>query len=621
MVLEYRIDVRHPASREIGVRLKVRVEDLPARVGGGDASLDLFLPTWTPGSYLQREFSRHLTRVVATDEDGGAPLPCRKVAKNRFRILLAASTRQVRVSYGVYAHELSVRTADLTADHAFWNHACVLLWPVGRLALAARLHVLLPGAWQLVCALPRGEIVDQGELREESGAITGPRPAIADTRSEVLLANGLDEVCDSPCLAGIFQRVEWLALGVPHAITLDGLGSIPVPPSLIKDLTAIIEAAAAVFGGALPYSSYEILTLFTADGHGGLEHAASTTLLVSRTSFSSPKGYREFLSLVAHELFHAWNVKRLRPVEFWRYDYEAENYTSFLWLIEGWTAYYDDLLCARAGLMPRSDYLGVAAKNVNAMLAAPGRLRLSLEESSFDAWIRLYRPDENTRNSSQNYYGNGAVAAMCLDLVIRRDSRGQRCLDHVLAQLYESTFAKGRGYDSDDVQRVVTAVGGESATKVLSELVADRLDPPLESLLSAFGLRVQWRDTDRPFVGVQFEAGNTVIASVIAGSPAHTAGLHPGDEILALQNLRVDANRWTDVLAALAKAGDPVVALVARRGLVRTCTLQLRNSPGTMAIEVDAGASPEARALLDSWLPADKVSPSPTNPEQAAASH
>jgi predicted metalloprotease with PDZ domain len=626
VVLEYRIDVLHPASREIGIQLTIRTEDMGGRSGSGGDSLDLFLPTWTPGSYLQREFARHLSRVAAADADSGAPLRCRKVSKNRFRILLAANTRQVRVSYGVYAHELSVRTADLTADHAFWNHACLLLWPVDQLELRARLHVVFPRTWQLACALPRDEHSAPsgvGELCKmvEPGEVGDAATAARDSRSVVLLARGMDEVCDSPCLLGNFHRVEWVVRGVPHAIALDGLDAIPVPPSLSKDLAAIVEAAAAVFGGPLPYSSYEILTMFTADGHGGLEHAASTTLLVSRTSFSTPKGYREFLSLVAHELFHAWNVKRLRPVEFWHYDYEAENYTDFLWLIEGWTAYYDDLLCARAALMSRSDYLGIVAKNVNAMLAAPGRLRLSLEESSFDAWIRLYRPDENTRNSSQNYYGNGAVAAMCLDLVIRRDSRGQRSLDHVLAQLYESTFANGRGYDRDDVRRVLTAVGGESAVQVLAELVTDSLDPPLESLLSTFGLRVQWRDTDRPFVGVQFESGNTVIASVIAGSPAHAAGLHPGDEILALQNLRVDASRWADVLAALAKVGAPVAALIARRGIVKTCKLQLRNAPGTMAIEVDTAASPEARALLDAWLPADKVATTESNPERVAASN
>lgn len=586
MALEYRIEVLNPASREIEVQLTLHVDEVGREDGTGD--LQLFLPTWTPGSYLQREFARHLSRISATDGETGRPLPCSKISKNRFRVGLDPATIRARIRYRVYAHELTVRTADLTARHAFWNHACLLLWPVDQPGLAARLVVVFPRTWQLACALERGgpEAVDQ-----------------PDTRAIELQATGLDRVHDSPCLLGEFVRFDWSVQGVPHSIILDDLAGISLPNSLRDDLTAIVRQVSAVFGGPLPYPRYLFLVLCTSDGHGGLEHAESTVLLVSRTSFASAKGYREFLSLAAHELFHAWNVKRLRPVEFWRYDYEKENYTEFLWLIEGWTAYYDDLVCVRAGLMSRADYWEAVAKNINGMLAAPGRLRLSLRESSYDAWIRLYRPDENTRNSSQNYYGNGAVAAMYLDLTIRRDSGGKRCLDHVLAGLYATTYQRGRGYDLEDVHRALRDVGGESSVRCLADLIDDRLDPALEPLLQSFGLKLQVRDAERPFLGVQFEAGSTVVASVTFDSPAFVGGVQPGDEILALRGLRVDANRWPDVLAAAAKVGDAVDILLARRGVISSCQVQLRKSPGSVAIEVDLAAPKSALALLDDWVP------------------
>jgi predicted metalloprotease with PDZ domain len=371
---------------------------------------------------------------------------------------------------------------------------------------------------------------------------------------------------------------------------------------LLSDLRSIVETAAAVFGGELPYASYLFLCLFAADGHGGLEHADSTTLLMSRTSLSSEKGYREFLSLAAHELFHSWNVKRMRPVEFWTYDYETENYTELLWLIEGWTAYYDDLLCLRAGLISRSDYLAIIAKNITTMLAAPGRYQLTLQESSLDAWIRLYRPDANTRNSSQNYYVNGAIAAMCLDLLVRRKT-GTQCLDDVLRELYVATFGRNRGYTMDDVLAAVRKIAGDEAVRALLDLVAKSLEPDLKLLLADFGIRLVAREADRPHLGITFETGSTTVATVTAGAAAFLAGIAPGDEVLAIQNLRVDAARWSDVFQTTAKVDAPLEVLLSRRGVVTRCTAVPRRGPGTIVLEVDESATQSRQTLRDRWLP------------------
>lgn len=587
MLLDYRIDASRPELRELAVTLEFALA--AGRPGGAGQSL--FLATWTPGSYLIREYARHLGPVTACDAATGAALACRKTSKNRFEVATAVTTQRIRVHYRVYAHELTVRTADVTAEHAFWNHACTLLWPVGEPVRPARLRIEHPAHWQLACSLP--VVADATDT-----AGTGNR---AQTATTTLRADDLDRALDAPCLLGTLVRREWDVDGVPHAIVFDGLAGVQPPATLGDDLRRIVTSARAVFDGPLPYASYVFLCLCSADGHGGLEHADSSTLLVSRTAFASDKGYREFLGLAAHELFHAWNVKRMRPEEFWRYDYEHENHTELLWLIEGWTAYYDDLICRRAGLLRREDYLALLAKNIDTLRATPGRFQLSLGASSFDAWIRLYRPDENTRNSSQNYYLNGSLAALCLDLLLRGGSAGIG-LDEVVRRLYRRSHDQGRGYTRADVDAVLLEVGGPDAVRRLAELVDGPLDPDFGAALAAVGIRLVDKERERPQLGVTFAPGGTTIAAVEAGSPAYEAALAPGDEVLAIEQLRVDAGRWQEVWKTVAHVDTPVEILVARRGVITRCTARPQRGRGNASLELDPDATPEQRRARDAWL-------------------
>lgn len=575
-----------PASSEVLVSLELAASSQP---GATDSDLLLFLPTWTPGSYLVREFSRHLSQVQAEDAASGTPLTCLKTSKNRFAVRCPASTARVRLRYRVYAHELTVRTADVTGEHAFWNHACVLLWPVGGDGLTARITVELPDGWDFACAL---------QATEPAGR------ASAGTHRVGLLAVSMERAYDAPFLAGRLTRQRWQSRGIEHEVVIDGIATVPVPDKLLGDLQRVVESAGAVFQGPLPYARYSFLCLFTADGHGGLEHSDSTVLLAARTSLHSERGYREFLALAAHELFHAWNVKRMRPVEFWRYDYEKENYTRLLWLLEGWTAYYDDLLCFRAGLTSRADYLAVLAKSIQTLSGNPGRLRLSLADSSYDAWIRLYRPDENTRNSSQNYYVNGSIAAMCMDLHVRRHTQGKRSLDDVLRRLFAATYGAGRGLTEEDVWAAFASEADAAVAQQARQLVNGGFDPELTPLLHAFGVKLEARDTDRPYLGLQFDSGQTTVASVTAGSPASAAGLQAGDEILAIDSLRVDSSRWQDVFQAVARVDQPLQVLISRRGVVQTRNATPARGPGTVALAVDEKANEEAAALREGWLPA-----------------
>lgn len=576
--LAFHIDVTQPAERQLRVRATWSEP--------GADRVEFFLPTWTPGSYLLREYARHLSSVRAYVPGTDRELDCRKVAKNRWSVVGAAAGVELR--YRVYAHELTVRTADVDAQHAYWNHTCVLLWPCGQRDAAASIVVDHPTDWSLSCSLPA-----------EASARDGHRRC-------TLSASNLDEALDAPVLIGRTERLEWQVDGVDHAIELDGLAAVRPPATLTEDLAAIVRAARDVFGGDLPYPRYVFQALFAGDGYGGLEHRDSSTLLMPRTSLTTTKGYRDFLGLAAHELFHAWNVKRMRPVEFWDYDYEAENYTRLLWLMEGWTAYYDDLLVTRAGLMSHQDYCVAMAKNVQGMRASPGRLVLSLEDSSFDAWIRLYRPDENTRNSSQNYYGNGAVAAMCLDLGIRRATDGERSLDDVLRALWQSTYRQGRGYEVEDVHRAITEVAGQELVPMLVRLVSGALDPELGGWLEDVGLRLEAHEAGKPHLGVALKAGTTKVASVTRDGPACRGGVAPADELLAIQGLRVASSTWQTVFGSVAQAGEPVALLVSRRGVVRTLEVTPGESPGTAKLVLDPSPTPAQLRSRESWLGAEK---------------
>ena len=551
----------------------------------GEAEVELFLPTWTPGSYLLREYARHLSQVTATACDDQRSLRCVKTSKNRFAVATDGAD-SVQLSYRVYAHELTVRTAHLDDSHAYWNNACLLLWPTGQRQLPARITIEHAPDWTLTCSL----------------AATPAEPAATGYTATTLHADDLDDALDAPILIGKTQRLEWTVNEVPHAIVLDGLEGIAPPATLVEDLTKVVDHAAAVFGGSLPYDHYVFMALFTGEGYGGLEHRDSTTLLMARTSLTTASGYREFLGLAAHELFHAWNVKRMRPVEFWNYDYEQENYTKLLWLMEGWTAYYDDLILVRAGLTSRTEYLATMAKNIQSMSASPGRLELSLEDSSFDAWIRLYRPDENTRNSSQNYYGNGAVVAMCLDILIRRASDGNSSLDAVLSKLYETTFQRGKGYEVADVYRIIEQLANADVVAQLIQLTTGPLDPQLAEILIDVGVEITRSNSGKPFLGVGFRSGSTIIASVIKDSPAAHGGLAPDDELLAIEGLRVKSSNWQTTLSAVARIDEPVEILVTRRGRIQSLQVTPIAGQGTVKLQLSENPSTPQQTASKSWL-------------------
>src|SRR5919107_1608080 len=404
----------------------LEVEVAIKRAASGRQEERLVMPVWTPGSYMIREFERHVQDFAATDA-AGQPLKWEKTNKNTWRVVTNGA-RDWRATYRVYANELSVRTSELNSGHAFWNNANILMYLDGYLQSPSTVRVLAPDVWKVATGLP---------------AVLGQK--------NTFRAENFDVLYDSPFEVTNFKTLVFNVKGVAHRIVIDGEGNYD-PERMRRDVQKIVETQVELMGSEVPYRDYTFILHLRADAGGGLEHLNSTALGYPRFGFRIERGdratsaapnttgtpqrdYRGFLSLVSHEFFHLWNVKRIRPDVLGPFDYTQENYTKLLWVAEGITDYYADLVLRRAGLITESEFLSATARAMQNLQNTPGRLVLSVEESSYDAWIKYYRQDENSVNSQISYYDKGAILGLLLDLEIRKRSNNAKSLDDVLRYL------------------------------------------------------------------------------------------------------------------------------------------------------------------------------------------
>ena len=615
-MIRYRLDLdapQGPQAHRFRVTLTV---PQPA------AEQRLSLPVWIPGSYLVREFARHLSGVQALQ--GGQVLPLEQLDKATWRVRCAGRGALV-VSYVVHAHDASVRAAWLDAQRGFFNGTSVFLRAHGREDQPHRLELgPLPRGWEIATALA---------------------PVLG--RARTFEAADYGELVDHPVELGSFWRGHFKARGVLHEFVV--AGSLPGfdGERLTADTRRICEAqidfwhgeprrrgAPAPSAGAHspsrpPFSRYVFLLNAVDEGYGGLEHRASTALIAGRRDLprlgAEPlgEGYTTLLGLISHEYFHTWNVKRLRPAEFTRYDYAAENYTELLWFFEGFTSYYDDLILRRCGLIDEAKYLKLVAKTVNQVLGTPGREVQSVAQASFDAWVKYYRPDENTLNATVSYYTKGSLVALLLDLTLRREGRGT--LDDVMRGLWaRSAAATGspppaqggnvrRGGARDlrpggpiteaDIAAVLQTVGRRSYAAELADWVHGTGELPLREALAALG--VGWSE-DKPTLAQRLgarlsEAGGALkLQSVLRDGAAERAGLAAGDELVALDGWRL---RRTDDLVAL-QALERSLPLLAARDQ-RLLSLTLPASPAVAgAVQLAPIPEPDAaaRARRSAWL-------------------
>jgi predicted metalloprotease with PDZ domain len=545
----------------------------------GRGSIEMMMAVWTPGSYLVREYSRHVEGVAASTSSGRTAT-VEKTDKNRWRITTGGAP-SVTVSYRVYGREMSVRTNWVEAGFALINGAPTFLTLADS---AARPHevVLNPAAgWRRsFTGLPA---LDGGEHRYR--------------------APDFDTLVDSPILLGNPAVYEFSVDGKPHYLVNEGESGVFDGARAARDFEAIVREQRR-FWGPLPYDKYVLLNLIT-EASGGLEHRNSTVLMTSRWATRTRRPYLSWLELASHELFHVWNVKRLRPVELGPFDYENENHTRSLWMAEGVTDYLAELLVHRADLSTNDEYLDSLSTKIEELQTTPGREVQSAELASFDAWIRYYRPDENSPNVSISYYTKGAVVAFLLDAKIRTATGGVKSLDDVMRAAY-AKYSGPRGFTPDEFRRVAEEVAGTSLQAFWDSAIEGTSELDYSEALETFGLRFRAAPgTDgRPWLGVttRNDGGRLLVSQVRRETPAMAAGLNVDDEILAIDDFRVRADQLATRLDQY-KPGDKVAFLVARRDrLLRLDVTLGAESPRAWRLEVDPAATDAQKARLGEWL-------------------
>ena len=553
-------------------------------------TVELMMPVWTPGSYLVREYARHVEAVAARDEAGG-PLAVEKSAKNRWRIRTAGGPR-VTVTYRVYGREMSVRTNWIDAEFALINGAPTFLTVAGQLSRPHEVTVTLPPAWtQALTALP-------------------PLPGQPRYRSHRFRAPDYDTLVDSPMVLGNPAVHEFVVDGTRHALVNVGAAGVFDGAQAARDLEKVVLEHRRMWG-ALPYERYLFFNMITEAG-GGLEHASSSVLMTSRWATRTRKAYVSWLQLASHEFFHAWNVKRLRPVELGPFDYERENTTRSLWVVEGITDYYGDLAVHRAGLADQQEYLEALSDTVKTLQTTPGRQVQAVDMSSYDAWVRYYRPDENSPNVAISYYTKGYVLAWLLDARIRDVTKGATSLDDVMRAAY-GLYSGARGYTQQEFQAVAEQVAGASLTDFWAQGVSGVAELDYARALAALGLRFkpieppkdgEKKDGPKAHLGAvtRTENGRLLVSQVHRGTPAFEAGLNVDDEIVGIDDFRVQADQLSSRLEQY-RPGDAVSMLVARRGRFERVAVTLGVAPALpWTIEPDPAAPDPSKARMTNWL-------------------
>jgi predicted metalloprotease with PDZ domain len=547
---------------------------------GGRGDVELMMAVWTPGSYLVREYSRHVEAVTATGPDGRTRA-IEKSDKNRWRVTTGGA-RTVTVKYRVYGREMSVRTNWIDAGFALINGAPTFMTlPDG----VARPH-------EVVINLAQGWRRSLTGLPEMSGG---------DHRYR---ARDYDTLVDSPFLLGNPTVHEFTIDGKKHYLANEGEGSVFDGAKAATDLEVVVREHRR-FWGQLPYDKYVFVNILLGnEPGGGLEHQNSTVLMTGRFTTRTRRAYLAWLELASHEFFHAWNIKRLRPVELGPFDYENEVHTKSLWIAEGVTDYYGELLVHRAGLSTGDEYLDNLSSHIETVQTAPGRLLQSAELASFDAWIKYYRPDENSANVSISYYEKGLVLAFVLDAKIRTVTRGVRSLDDVMRAAYEK-YAGTRGFSPAEFQAVAEQVAGTRLESFWATAVEGTAELDYTEALKAYGLRFRAATpSNRAFLGAttRNDNGRLVVSQVRRGTPAYEAGLNVDDEILAIDDLRVRADQLPTRLDQY-KPADKVTLLIARREQLNRLDVRLGSEPPReWRLEIDANATPEQVRQRDRWL-------------------
>lgn len=567
----YRISPEDLSGHRFKVTLTIAEPDPQGQI--------LSLPRWIPGSYMIRDFSKHIETLQATQD--GYRLTITHLDNHTWQVEPVQSG-PIQLDYIVYAWDLSVRKAHLDETHGFFNGTSVFLRVHGQEDLPCLVEIKAPKQkkkWRVYTSLPSAE---------------GHPQAAKHTRFGFYRANNYDDLIDHPVEMGTPQVISFVAGGVAHDMVFTGVLPNLDLQRIAADCAKICEAQIKLFDpdqGQTPFNDhsgrYVFLTTVTGSDYGGLEHRNSTALICSRQSLPTvgekeqSKAYREFLGLVSHEYFHSWNVKRIKPAVFAPYELDKPALTSLLWIFEGFTSYYDDLMLLRSGLITEEQYFEILAETISRVNNDSGRIKQSVAESSFDAWTKFYQQDENARNQIVSYYSKGSLVALCLDLLIRQQSNGKRSLDDVMRYLwvhYGKDFYQGkaRGLREEDVLDVLhqaTNVDSDILEEFLERYVYGTKKLPLKELLAANGLKLS-KSTQpaAPTVSLDVRTvsrnNQCIIQSVMQHGVAHKGGLSAQDTLVAIDSLRVDGSNLNELLSRY-QVGQQATIHVFRRDELR----------------------------------------------------
>lgn len=583
--VRYTLILDRPQTQTLRVLMEID------RAAGPEVTVQM--PSWRPGRYVILDPASEVRWFVARTRDG-RELATGKTDKSTWVIQTnapEAAATDLRIEYEIYANELNLRTRHVDASHAFINGATVFMLYPPRREEPVTLRVQAPAGWLVSCGLPA---TDDG----------------------MLLAPDYDMLVDCPLEIGRHARLHFQVDGVPHEIAVWGEGKWDAE-RLRRDFADVVREQASIFGG-LPYDKYVFLLHVQPGIGGGTEHYNSTILQTRPSSFDTPDAYLGFLGLVSHEFFHTWNVKRFRPAGIHRYDYSSENYTRSLWVAEGTTSYYDDLTLARVALIDIREYMKRLGSSIEGLRSRPGERVQSLEDSSFDAWIKFNRPGPDRDNTTVSFYGKGALASLVLDMELRRRTGNARSLDDVMRALCQRFPLGGPGYTPEDLVNIASQIAGTDLGPVFAAHIRGTEPLPLEEALGTVGMELyrkpvkdSWDDEEgrrpreqRGYLGLNVVAGaaGARVRSALEDGPAFEAGIIADDEIVAIDGRRVDTGNFGRLERDI-EPGQRVELTLFRRERLMTVALQAAARPNsTWSVRLVAQPSPDQIAAFEKWM-------------------
>ncbi len=576
-VIHYTVSLPAPQTQMV---------DISVEIGNIKSDhIDFCLPVWRPGRYYILNPAATVREVRAIS-DHNTPLQVKKIDKSTWRVASNGGHR-LKLAYRIYANSLGDRTRHVDDTHAFLDGAAVFMYVPQLRANPVEVRIDAPKEWKIATGL---------DFKAED--------------VNTVAASNYDQLVDCPLEIGVHDVIEFQALNKPHQIIIWGKADYNAE-QLKKDFATIVETEATLFGGA-PYSRYVFITHVGAGAGGGTEHINSTVIQTSRASLEDPDAYKRFLGLVAHEMFHTWNVKSFRPAEIHPYDYQHENYSKLLWVAEGTTSYYSQIMLVRAGFKTPDDLLDDFSNAIDSMQKRPGELVQSVEQSSFDSWIQFEKPTADSVNSVVNFYGKGSLVSLLLDLTIRTRTGNAHTLDDVMRQLYERFPLSGPGYRSEDLQGLVEELCASDFDEFFENFVRGAKALDFQSAFSAVGLELQFKKSKQDaadsesiaYLGLNLndQGGHAIVSSVLSDGPAYVAGIIVGDEILALDSRKITAGEIDKRLKNL-KPHQIVQLTYFRREELRTVSITLGEKPnGSWKLYRMKDANVEQKSGYESWL-------------------